>query len=170
MSWWQHTKGVVYASLAAIVVLFIVSFFVGSEVRVNKSYVINQPADSVYNFLKQPKNFSRWMDGAGDFAMNYSPDGKILKYEGYQGDIHEFRYETFDKSRGIELNYLREGEKLAVFTIRCLAEQEGTILKYEKVWKLSPNPLVKIVSIGMDEDVAKGMDKDIKLLKSVLNN
>lgn len=170
MSWWQHFKGVFYAIITAVVILFLISFFVGSEVRVSKSYVLNVPADSVYQFLKSPKNFNKWVDGASDFEISYPPKGLSLKYEGYKGGLHEFKYQCFDKSNGVELSYIRGGEKQAVYTLKCASENDGTILSYEKVWKLSPNPLLKIISIGLDEDIEVGMDKEVKNLKRYLQH
>ena len=62
MTWQQHLRGVLIAIVTAVVLLFVVSFFVGDEIRVNKTYVVNSSADSVYAFIKSPKNFNKFIE------------------------------------------------------------------------------------------------------------
>ena len=164
----QHVKGILIAIGSAIVILFVVSFFVGSEVRVSKSYVLNNKVDSVYTFLKDPKNFQKWLDGSQEFKVNYLKEDGGIQYEGFQGDLHTFRYLTIDKINGLEIVYKREDDEMAVIKFKATAKNNGTILEYEKVWKISNNPIVKVVSMNLDEDIEEGMKKDIKRLKKEL--
>ena len=62
MEFKQHVKGVLIAVLSATILLFVVSFFVGDEVRVNKSFVVKMEADSLYTFIKNPDNFKNIID------------------------------------------------------------------------------------------------------------
>ena len=115
----QHVKGVLIAIGSAIVILFVVSFFVGSEVRVSKSYVLNSKVDSVYAFLKNPKNFQKWLDGSQEFKVNYLKEDGGIQYEGFQGDLHTFRYLTIDKINGLEIVYKREDDEMAVIKFKA---------------------------------------------------
>ena len=118
----QHVKGILIAIGSAIVILFVVSFFVGSEVRVSKSYVLNNKVDSVYTFLKDPKNFQKWLDGSQEFKVNYLKEDGGIQYEGFQGDLHTFRYLTIDKINGLEIVYKREDDEMAVIKFKASAK------------------------------------------------
>ena len=164
----QHVRGVLIAIGSAVAILFVISFFVGSEVRVSKSYVINSKVDSVYAFLKNPKNFQKWLDGSQEFNVNYLKEDGGVQYEGCQGDLHTFRYLTIESVNGLEIVYKREDEEMAVIKFKASEKNNGTILEYEKIWKISNNPIVKVVSLNLDEDIEEGMKKDIKRLKKEL--
>lgn len=164
----QHVKGVIIAVCSAIVLLFIVSFFVGSEVRVLKTYVINSNSDSIYNYIKSPSNFKTLLSGADDFEIELLKNDAGVQYEGFDLNIHTFKYRPFDKILGLELAYTREGQDEAVFKYRVIPKENASILEYEKVWRIGSNPLMKIFSLGLDEDIEEGMKKDVKKLKKAL--
>tara|TARA_Y100000766_G_scaffold273189_1_gene273836 strand:+ start:570 stop:1088 length:519 start_codon:yes stop_codon:yes gene_type:complete len=164
----QHVKGVIIAVFSAIVLLFIVSFFVGSEVRVLKTYVINSNSDSIYNYIKSPSNFKTLLSGTDDFEIELLKNDAGVQYEGFDLNIHTFKYRPFDKILGLELTYIREGQDEAVFKYRVIPKENASILEYEKVWRVGSNPLIKIFSLGLDEDVEEGMKKDVKKLKKAL--
>ncbi len=164
----QHIKGVIIAIFSATVLLFVVSFFVGSEVRVSKTYVINLNSDSIYKHIKSPSNFKNLLSGTDDFEIELLKNDAGVQYEGFDLNIHTFKYRYFDKILGLELIYLREGQEEAVFKYRIIPKENATILEYEKVWRVGSNPLIKIFSLGLDEDVEEGMKKDVKKLKIAL--
>jgi len=164
----QHVKGVIIAVFSAIVLLFIVSFFVGSEVRVLKTYVINSNSDSIYNYIKSPSNFKTLLSGTDDFEIELLKNDAGVQYEGFDLNIHTFKYRPFDKILGLELTYIREGQDEAVFKYRVIPKENASILEYEKVWRVGSNPLIKIFSLSLDEDVEEGMKKDVKKLKKAL--
>lgn len=165
MEFKQHVKGVLIAICTATVLLFVVSFFVGDEVRVTNSYVINKNADSLFQIIKKPENFKKIIDGSEDFDLVSIKNGIGIQYEGFDSKLHTFKYKSFDKLLGLELSYFKEGEEQAVFKYKLIPKESGTVLEYEKIWKLSGNPLSKLLSIGVDEDIDEGMKKDIKKLK-----
>ena len=168
MTWQQHLKGVLIAITSATVLLFVISFFVGDEIRVNKSFVVNSSADSVYSFIKSPKNFNKFIEGSDAFDISFLADNKGVQYEGFDGYLHQFKYACFDKSKGLELSYYKEGEKLAIFKMKAKPKKNATIIEYEKIWKINFNPLTKILSLKADEDIEEGMKKDIFKIKREL--
>lgn len=170
MEFKQHVKGVLIAILSATFLLFVVSFFVGDEVRVNKSFVINHPSDSLFNFMKSPENFKSLVSGTEEVNISFLKKGIGVQYEGFDENLHTFKYKSFDKSQGLELMYFKEGEEQAVFKYRLNSKKSGTLLEFEKVWKISGNPLAKMLSIGVDEDIEEGMKLDIKNLKKAIEN
>jgi hypothetical protein len=168
MTWQQHLKGVLIAIATATVLLFVISFFVGDEIRVNKSFVVNSSADSVYSFIKNPKNFNKIIEGSESFDISFLPDNRGIQYEGFDGNLHQFKYACFENSKGIELSYFKEGENLALFKMKAKPKKNATIIEYEKIWKISFNPLSKILSLNADEDIEVGMKKDIYNIKKEL--
>ena len=164
----QHVKGVIIAVLSATVLLFVVSLFVGNEIRVTKTYVINSNCDSVYNFIKTPSNFKNLLSGTDDFQIEFLKNDAGVQYEGFDLNIHTFKYRTFDNIRGLELTYIKEGEEQAVFKYKITHRENASLLEYEKKWRIGSNPLVRIFSLGLDEDVEEGMKKDINKLKEAV--
>lgn len=164
----QHVKGVLLAISSAIVLLFVISFFVGDEIRVSKSYVINAPADSVFNFISSPKNFGDLIDGGKEFNVTYLKENSGVQYEGFDGRLHSFKYKAFPSQFGLEIIYVREGEEQAIYKYKATKKESGTLLDFVKTWRISPNPLTKIISIGGDEDIEAGMLKEIKSIKKQL--
>lgn len=164
----QHVKGVLWAIVSATVLLFAISFFVGEEIRVSKSYVINAPADSVFNFIRKPRNFGYIIDGGKEFKLNYLKGDQGVQYEGFDGNLHTFKYKSFPNQKGAEIIYSRDGEDQAVFKYKASQKESGTVLSVDKIWRISPNPLVKIISMGSDEDLEAGMQKEIKSIKKEL--
>ena len=158
----QHIKGVLLAIVSATVLLFIISFFVGDEIRVAKSYVINSPADAVFNFISKPKNFGSVIDGGKEFNVTYLKNDGGVQYSGFDGRLHTFKYKSFSKQLGVEIIYSRDGVDQAVFKYKANVKESGTVLDFEKTWRLSSNPLAKIISLGSDEDLEAGMEKEIK--------
>jgi hypothetical protein len=164
----QHVKGVIIALISATLLLFVISFFVGDEVRVSKSYVINSKSDSIYQFIKSPDNFKSLLSGTDNFEIEFLKKQIGVQYEGIDLNIHKFKYRTFDNILGLELTYVKEGQIQAVFKYKIIPQAKASIVEFEKVWRVGSNPLVKLFSIGLDEDVEEGMKKDIKKLKRAL--
>ena len=67
----QHIKGVIIALISATVLLFIISFFVGDEIRVSKSYVIKHSSDVLYKFIKKPSNFKSLISGSDVLQIEF---------------------------------------------------------------------------------------------------
>ena len=107
MEFKQHVKGVLIAILSATFLLFVVSFFVGDEVRVNKSFVINHPSDSLFNFMKSPENFKSLVSGTEEVNISFLKKGIGVQYEGFDENLHTFKDKSFDKSQGLELMYFK---------------------------------------------------------------
>ncbi|MBI35062.1 MAG: hypothetical protein CMP67_06830 [Flavobacteriales bacterium] len=164
----QHIKGVLLAIVSATLILFIISFFVGSEIRVSKSYVINTSPDSVYSYIKSPKNFKTIVSGTEEFQIELLKNNEGVQYEGFDLNLHTFKYRSFDNILGLELTYVREGEAQAVFKYKISPRENASILEYEKIWRIGSNPLVKIFSLSMDEDIEEGMKNDVVKLKNAL--
>ena len=165
----QHIKGVILALISATLLLFIISFFVGNEIRVSKSYILNSNSDSLYEFIKSPSNFKSLLYGTDNFETEFLKKEIGVQYEGLDLKIHKFKYRPFDKIKGLELTYEKEGLDQAVFRYKIIPKSKASILEFEKVWRVGSNPLVKLFSIGLDEDVEEGMNKDIKKLKQMIN-
>mgnify|MGYP001160858754 FL=1 len=164
----QHVKGVVIALISATVLLFTISFFVGDEIRVSKSYVINSKSHSIYKFIKSPANFKSLLSGTDNFEIEFLKKETGVQYEGVDLNIHTFKYRAFDNILGLELTYMKEGQNQAIFKYKIIPQQKASIIEFEKIWRIGSNPLVKLFSIGLDEDVEEGMKKDIKKLKKAL--
>lgn len=164
----QHVKGVLIAIISATILLFIISFFVGDEIRVSKSYIINSRSDSLYKFIKSPSNFKSLLSGTDNFEIEYLKKGLGVQYEGFDLNIHTFKYRAFDNILGLELTYIKEGLDQAVFKYKIIPSQGASIVEFEKIWRVGSNPLVKLFSLGLDEDVEEGMKNDIKKLKNAV--
>lgn len=165
----DHVKGVLIAVLSASVLLFVIGFFVGDEVRVAKSAVVKNKSDSVFTFISSPRNFQKWAQGAEDFQVEYLPENAGLQYIGLDENLHQFKYKSFAKTNGLEITYKRNGEDMAVYKMKLTPKTEGVVVDYVKIWRISSNPLAKIVSLGLDEDLEAGMVKEFKSIKSHLD-
>lgn len=165
----DHVKGVLLAILSAGILLFVIGFFVGSEVRVAKSAVVKNNADSVFTFVSTPQNFQKWIQGADEFNVEYLPENKGLQYIGLDENLHQFKYKAFTKTNGLEITYKRNGEDMAIYKMKIIPKTEGAVIEYVKVWRISENPLAKIVSLGLDEDLEAGMAIEFKAIKKILD-
>ena len=108
------------------------------------------------------------LSGTDDFQIEFLKNNAGVQYEGFDLNIHTFKYRTFDNILGLELTYIKEGEDQALFKYKVTPRENASILEYEKIWRIGSNPLVRIFSLGLDEDVEEGMKKDIKKLKKAV--
>tara|TARA_B110000211_G_C13983507_1_gene510591 strand:- start:19 stop:534 length:516 start_codon:yes stop_codon:yes gene_type:complete len=164
----QHIKGVLLAIVSATVLLFAISFFVGSQILVNHDIIINADKDKVFNYVKQPENFLNWIEGSEGIIAKPTANGKGIQYIGFNEKLHTFNFFVSETASGVEINYTRENELVAVFKIQVKQKAEGCIVVYEKIWNISDNPLTKLFSMSMDEDIEVGMQKELMSLKKII--
>ena len=164
----QHVKGVLLAVISATVILFSISFFVGSKILVNHDIIINSDTEKVFNYVKQPNKFLNWIEGVEGVKAAPTSDGKGIQYIGFNDKLHTFNFIVSRSASGIEINYKKENELVAVFKIQVRQKEEGCVVFYEKIWNVSDNPLTKLFSLTMDEDIKEGMKKELTNLKNLL--
>lgn len=164
----QHVKGVLLAIVTATVLLFVVSFFVGSQIMVHRDIVINADKDEVFNYIKQPSNFKNWMEGADEIEAVVNKKGDGIQYIGFDEKLHTFDYRISETAYGAEISYERDHELTAIFKIQVKQKAEGCVVNYEKIWNVSDNPLTKIFSLSMDEDIEIGMKKELMNVKGAI--
>lgn len=164
----QHIKGVTLAVLSATVVLFGISFFVGSQILVNHDIIINSNTKKVFNYVKQPDKFLNWIEGSDGLKAKPTSNGKGIQYIGFNEKLHTFNFFVAEANSGVEINYERDNKLVAIFKIKVSQKGEGCIVFYEKIWNVSDNPLTKLFSLKMDEDIKAGMKKELMNLKRLL--
>jgi hypothetical protein len=164
----QHIKGVLLAIVSATAILFTISFFVGSQILVNHDIIINSDKDKVFNYVKQPDNFLNWIEGSDGINAKPTANGKGIQYIGFNEKMHEFNFLVSETASGIEINYTKESELVAVFKVQVKEKAEGCVVFYEKIWNISDNPLTKLFSLSMDEDIEEGMKKELMSLKKLI--
>ena len=164
----QHIKGVILALISATVILFSISFFVGSKISVNHDIIINSNIEKVFNYVIQPDKFLNWIEGVEGVKAEPTLDGKGIQYIGFNKNLHTFNFIVSRSASGVEINYKRENKLVAVFKIQVRQKEQGCIVFYEKIWNVSDNPLTKLFSLSMDEDIKEGMKKELTNLKNIL--
>lgn len=164
----QHVKGVLIAIASATIILFAISFFVGDQITVKHDLVVNAPKEKVFNYLKDPQNFKSWMYGAEGTDPKPLVRGEGIQYIGYDEKMHTFTYLVSESAGGLEINYDKEEERQAIFQLQVRDKEEGCVVVYVKIWNIGSNPLSKVFSLSMDEDILEGMKKDMKAVKSAL--
>jgi len=164
----QHIKGVLIAIVSATVILFAISLFVGSQIIVHRDIVVNADRDGVFNYLKQPKNFPNWMEGTDGIVIKETANGNGIQYIGFDEKLHTFKYLVSETAVGVEINYERDNELTAIFKLQVKQKADGSVVFYEKIWNVSDNPLTKIFSLSMDEDIEMGMKKELMNLKLLI--
>lgn len=161
----QHVKGVIIAIVSATVILFSISFFVGDQITVDHDLVINASKEEVFNYLKDAKNFKEWMYGTEGIDPKPMVRGEGIQYIGYEKKMHTFKYLVSESATGLEIHYDKDEEPQAIFQIQILQKDEGCLVKYVKMWNIGSNPLSKVFSLSMDEDILEGMKKDLMNVK-----
>ena len=164
----QHIKGVLLAIVSATVLLFVISFFVGSQILVNHDIIINSDKEKVFNYVKQPQNFLNWIEGSEGINAKPTSNGKGIQYIGFNDKLHTFNFFVSENASGVEINYTKEGDLVAVFKVQVKQKSDGCIVIYEKIWNVSDNPLTKLFSLSMDEDIRVGMKKELMTLKKLI--
>lgn len=164
----QHIKGVLIALISATVILFSISFFVGSKILVNHDVIINSDTEKVFNYVKRPDKLLNWIEGVDGVKAEPTLDGKGIQYIGFNEQLHTFNFIVSKRASGLEISYKRENKLIAVFKIQVRQKEEGCIVFFEKIWNVSDNPLTKLFSLSMDEDIKVGMKKELINLKRIL--
>jgi hypothetical protein len=164
----QHIKGVLIAIFSATVILFAISFFVGSQIVVHRDIVVNADKSAVFNYVKQPKNFPNWMEGTDGIVVKETTNGNGIQYIGFDEKLHTFKYLVSETASGVEISYQRNNELTAIFKLQVKQKSDGSVLFYEKIWNVSNNPLTKIFSLSMDEDIEMGMKKELMNVKFLI--
>ena len=118
--------------------------------------------------MKQPDKFLNWIEGVEGVKAEPTSDGKGIQYIGFNDKLHTFNFIVSRSASGVEISYNRENKLVAVFKIQVRQKEKGCIVFYEKIWNVSDNPLTKLFSLTMDEDIKEGMKKELIHLKSIL--
>lgn len=161
----DHIKGVLVALASATVIIYVISFFVGSQLTVDTEVVLNAEADSVFNYMKEPANFGEWMSGTEDLRIEVNKKNNGVKYVGYDEYMHAFTYKVSNSAKGFEIHYRKEDEEMAIFKVQIKPLADGCMINYVKIWNISSNPLTRLFSTSLDEDVLAGMKKDLASVK-----
>lgn len=168
MEFKQHVKGVLIAIASATILLFSISFFVGDQITVDHDVVVNASKEKVFEYLKDPQNFKDWMFGAEGVDPKPLVRGEGVQYVGFDKQMHTFKYLISESAGGLEIHYDKEEEPQAIFQLQVKAKEAGCVVYYVKMWNIGSNPLSKVFSLSMDEDILEGMKKDMKAVKAKL--
>ena len=166
--------------LTAIVLLLVYAWFKPKTFRVERSTVINAPAEKVYKHLADFHNWQAWSPWEGldpdlkrTFAGPAEGVGAVYSWEG-NNKVGAGRMELTkaDPKTGISLNldFLRPFKASNITDIAFTPEGNGTRVN----WAMhGPHPfMMRLMStvFSMDKMVGKDFEKGLAQLKSVSEN
>ncbi len=129
-------KRIIFALLGIIVLALVIALFLPNEYSVEREIVINQPKDSVFNYVKYLKNqdnFSVW--AKKDPAMKKT-------FRGIDGTVGAIStWDSKDKNLGVgeqEIKKIIEGKRID-FELRFKVPFESTDMAYMTTEAITPN-------------------------------
>lgn len=164
MTWKDHVRGVLIALGIAIVSIFGLSLMMSSQVIVQEDVVVNQPDSTVYNFLRDEGNLRLWISELEGIELREKSGGNY-QYVGANSALHDLQIYTFDKNQSVELNFFKDGEKIAVFNLICDKVGEQSLVKISQFWYIGVNPISKLMAYNMDEQLEEKLKDDLYRLK-----
>ncbi|MFV5700130.1 SRPBCC family protein [Flavobacterium sp. ZT3R17] len=173
-------KKIVLGLLAIIALALIVALFLPKNYAVEREITINQPKDSVFNYIKYVKN-------QDNFSVWNRKDPKMIKtFSGTDGTIgFVYSWNSQDKNVGVgeqEIKKIIEGERID-FEIRFKVPFESTDNAYIITEAISPNqtkvkwgfdgkmpyPMnLMLAFMNMDKILGKDLQDGLNNLKVVL--
>jgi uncharacterized protein YndB with AHSA1/START domain len=173
-------KRIIFVLLGILALALVVALFLPKEYAVEREIVINQPKDSVFNYLKYLKNqdnFSVW--AKKDPAMKKTFTG----VDGTVGAISAWN--SKDKNLGVgeqEIKKITDGERIE-YELRFKVPFEATDMAYITTEAISPNktkvkwgfkgespyPMNLMLAImNMKDVLGKDLQEGLNNLKTVL--
>jgi hypothetical protein len=173
-------KRIIFSLLTLIVLALVIALFLPKEYAVEREIIINQPKDSVFNYVKYLKNqdnFSVWTKK--DPAMKKT-------FRGVDGSVGATStWDSKDKNLGVgeqEIKKIIEGNRID-FELRFKAPFESTDMAYMTTEAIAPNqtkvkwgfngkspyPMNLMLAImNIDEMLGKDLQDGLNNLKTVL--
>jgi hypothetical protein len=173
-------KKIVLAILAIIALALIIALFAKKEFAIEREITINQPKDSVFNYIKYVKNqdhFSVWNQKDPKMVKTFSgTDGTV-------GFVYSWNSKNEDVGVGAqEIKKITEGERVD-FELRFKVPMEATNMAYMTTESITPNqtkvkwgftgkmpyPMnLMLIVMDMDKMIGKDLEDGLNNLKVVL--
>jgi uncharacterized protein YndB with AHSA1/START domain len=173
-------KKIVLAIVAIIALALIVGLFTTKEYAIEREVTINQPKDSVFNYIKYVKNqdhFSVW---------NQKDPNMVKTFSGTDGTVgFVYSWDSKNENVGVgaqEIKKITEGERVD-FELRFKIPMEATDMAYMTTEAITPNqtkvkwgftgkmpyPMnLMLVVMDMDKMIGKDLEDGLNNLKVVL--
>ncbi|REJ85263.1 MAG: hypothetical protein DWQ44_01000 [Bacteroidetes bacterium] len=165
----------------AIILLVItaIGLLLPSKVEVERSIVINQPREAVFNYVNNLNNWNTWspwhaLDTNASYVIEGSASGTGAKlnwnstHENVGKGSMTFTEVKEPESIALELNFMENGTAYAMYKLD--EEAEATKFTWSFNFETGFNPLLRIMGKFMDGMIAKDFEKGLNNLKSVLES
>jgi hypothetical protein len=163
----QHTKGVIKALVVAVIAIFGLSFFMPSQIVLQKELVVNVPQEEVFSFLEDGGNIKSYFPNLEGVILEDKGYGDYI-FIGHDDALYRLELRVADKAKGVELTYYKEDEKKGVFLFTTLKSENQTMLSQTQFWNLGYNPITKLLGHQTkDQSEDKLLDEMINLKETI---
>ena len=173
----KFLKGLFKVLAVVIVLVLVVSFFLPSEVHVERSTSIDAPAEAIFtqvNELQNWKNWSPWSEMDAEMVMGYSmPSNGAGAYYTWESEndkvgngklmiVESIPNESIKTS--LDFDEEGTGQGAWVFTAN---ENGGTDVTWSMDTDMGNNPMGKIFGLMMDKMVGPMFEKGLMNIKNL---
>ena len=169
-------KRILVAILGVVALLLLVSFFLPSQVHVERSLVIQAPAEKVFDQINTLKNWEKWSPW-----HKLDPQMK-LQYDGAASGVGaKYTWESTQRNVGsgslaitrtvpgeliqTAMDFREQGQATGLFKLE--RAPEGTKVTWSMDTDLGRNPIAKYFGLVMDKMVGPDFERGLNNLKSV---
>ena len=139
---------VILGILFPVLIITVISLFIPSNIQIAKAVLINAPADTVLNQLKDPQNWKHWYPGADSskfFYENDLPRGLMLNEK-----KHEYILITGTNDNEVTAQYSMPGRKIMTGWVVHSINSNEVMLQWYMKFHLRWYPWEKFTSFLFD--------------------
>lgn len=163
----QHVKGVLVAAGIALLIVYLLSLFMASQLVLTKEIVINKNDDVVFNYVQNAENSPLWINDIKGVQLIDKGAG-VYVFEGNDGGLYSFEFNIARNAKGLEISYFDGEDKEALFIIKCKSYGEQTVVQVVQYWNLGMNPFTKLLAYKTKEQSEGRLEDDLITLKNTL--
>lgn len=165
----QHIKGVLIATGIAVALIFGLSLIIPQQIVLQQEVIVNQPQDTVFQFLNNPENMNVYFPNLVGLTMEDKGGGDFV-FEGHDGELYRLELRSANKAKGVELTYYKNDDKKGMFLLTTKKREGQTLLMQTQFWNLGYNPLVRLWGHQTKDKSQEKLEDEMIYLKKVLEN
>ncbi|HPI19774.1 MAG TPA: hypothetical protein PKY56_05325 [Candidatus Kapabacteria bacterium] len=171
----KSIKFILYIIISIITALFIFSFFLSQEYSVKRTIEILSPADSVFSYINNLKNWEKWtvwnLEKNSNIIINYEKKTEGVGAKIYWTEKDE-KAGDIQISYSVPYDYVKYDMHLGNYDLKISgsfiqkSNINRTTINWIKVCNVGFNPLAKYFAyLFFEEQIGNDMSKSLRKLK-----
>lgn len=169
MSMLEHTKGVIKATLVAILIVFGLSLIIPQQIVLQHELVVNLSQDSVFSYLSDESNIRVYFPNLQGIDLEKKGEGEYV-FKGHDDLLYRIELKSADRAKGVEITYFKEDEKAGVFLFTTRDQNNQTLFSQTQFWNLGYNPIMKLLGHQTKQESQDRLEDEMIAIKRIFEN